>query len=130
MLPLLISCNDEDRGVEDEGKGIVEIRAFYTLPGSAGEIPDSQSRIYVFYGKYSTDYSGYSLINGKLVDGASIILPDEVGLTGNDGSAILRLEYADRPFTLLVEGNHYGRCTAYSYASAQKKIIFRVVFNP
>ena len=137
VMAFTLSCSENDpvKNTEEEtGKGILQISCFYTTESNRNvQIPDAQSKVFIYYGYYSLDFAGFSYQEeGKLIKGDAIVFPDQNAVIEADGKAVIQLEQVDKPFTFLVESNHYKRITLYSYSewATKEKIVCTFIFYP
>ena len=139
ILVLTLSCSD-DTVLKESEKVILEVNVFYTTKENLNvQIPDAQSKVFIYYGYYSADFANFSYQEaGRLKKwDDSIVLPDQSATIEANGKAIIQLEQTDKRFTILIESNYYKRITlnsysemVYSYLDSQENIVFTIVSNP
>lgn len=123
---LCISCNEENIDMKSES-GLVQVSIFYATKDNPNTlIPDSDSKIFIYYDKHSIDFAGYSFQDGKLTKGEKIILPDQKASTNEHGEISLYLNYIDKPLSILVESNYYKRVSAETFSSGEDKIAITI----
>lgn len=68
LFLLCISCNKESIDIETEDEsGLVEVSVFYTTKENPNILmPDSYSKLYIYYDQHFTGFTGYSFQDGKL----------------------------------------------------------------
>ncbi len=68
LFLLCTSCNKESIDTEPEDEsGLVEISVFYTTKENPNILmPDSYSKLYIYYDQHFTGFAGYSFQDGKL----------------------------------------------------------------
>ncbi len=130
MMLLCTSCyqSDFDQISPLTNSEIIQVQVSYTNPDASNfQHPDAQSRVFVFLGHYSTEYSNYSYVNGKLVKENQIVSPDMSAVTDDSGKATLQLKSRNIPITILVESNYTKRVTMDSFSPSQKEIALTII---
>ena len=93
-------------------------------------MPDSYSKLYIYYDQHFTGFTGYSFQDGKLTKEGKTIFPDQSASADKEGKILLRLNYINKPLTLFVESNHCKRISIGSHSTGEKKIISTITFGP
>ena len=103
LFLLCISCNKESIDIETEDEsGLVEVSVFYTTKENPNILmPDSYSKLYIYYDQHFTGFTGYSFQDGKLTKEGKTIFPDQSASADKEGKILLRLNYINKPLTLL-----------------------------
>ena len=129
---LCISCNKETNELlKQYENGIVEVSVYYKTKDNLNiQIPDLKSKLFIYYGKYSTELIDYTVQKGELVKEGKVLYPDQSITLYEKGKNTIHLDNIDKPFTIIIESNHYKKTTAYSYPSGEKKVTLTVVFGP
>ena len=132
LFLLCISCNKESIDIETEDEsGLVEVSVFYTTKENPNILmPDSYSKLYIYYDQHFTGFTGYSFQDGKLTKEGKTIFPDQSASADKEGKILLRLNYINKPLTLFVESNHCKRILIGSHSIGEKKIISTITFGP
>ena len=129
LLLFCISC-DEKNIIQEDENNIVKVCAFYTTKENPEiQIPDSKSKVFVYYGSYSIEFAGYTLQDGNLIKNDQVVLPDQDAIIDKNGNVILELEQFDVPFTIIVVSNYCGHVSINSYPPNQKGVIFTTIFH-
>ena len=132
LFLLCISCNKESIDIETEDEsGLVEVSVFYTTKENPNILmPDSYSKLYIYYDQHFTGFTCYSFQDGKLTKEGKTIFPDQSASADKEGKILLRLNYINKPLTLFVESNHCKRISIGSHSTGEKKIISTITFGP
>ena len=143
IMALTLSCGD-DTIIEEEEKNeknekvFFEVNCFYTTKDNSNQMPDYQSKVYIYY-VHHVDFLNFSYLEeGKVLRRDSVVVfPDQSGTIEANGKMIIQLERIDTCFSILIEDNYYKRITTYfysemtfSYLKYQENLIFTVIFNP
>lgn len=103
--------------------GLVQVSVFYATKDNPNAlIPDSNSKIFIYYDKQSVDFAGYSFQDGKLTKREKTIVPDQQASANEHGKMLLHLNYIDKPLSILVESNYYKRVSTEAFSSGENKI--------
>lgn len=106
------------------------VAIYYTIKGSPDvKLSDGNSKLYIYYGRYTTDLIDYTFQDGTFTKGEETILPDH-NVVIEKGEIILSLYKIDKPFTVVVESCFYKKTTAWSYSAGKENISITFVFNP
>lgn len=126
---LCTSCNKEIIDVNDVEKSVlVRISAFYSTKYNPNTLlPDFNSKIFIYNGKYSTDFTNYVFKDGVFTRGEKKILPDQVVSTDIHGEALIEFKCEDKIVTIFLESNYYKRISSESFFTRDEKI--SIVFN-
>lgn len=133
LFLLCISCNKEsiDIETEEDESGLVEVSVFYTTKENPNILmPDSYSKLYIYYDQHFTGFAGYSFQDGKLTKEGKTIFPDQSTSADKEGKILLQLNYINKPLTLFIESNYCKRISIGSYSTGEKKIISTITFRP
>jgi len=138
IIAFTLSCSEKDPvNNEENEKGILEVNCFFTKEGNPNMlIPDAQSKVFIYFGYWSADFSGFSYLEeGKIIKRDSIVVPDQYAVIGEDGKVSIQLEQIDKRFAFVIESNYYKKTVLSCYSESQAqgkmgKMICTVTFNP
>jgi len=125
-----ISCGDDSPKKKEDP--IIKVHAFYTTNEAPElQVPDAQSKVYIYYNHNVIDFIGYSIqSNGLLVNGESTIRPDQSAQIDSEGNATIIPTNTDakKPVAIIIESNHYKKHKRYGHASI-RGIDYTAVFT-